>query len=68
LHLPVSAYIISTGTGVEQDGYSGFENPALKLQLDNERAKRLFIGGLATDYCVLHTVREALNYHYPYFC
>lgn len=64
LHLPVSAYVISTGTGVEQDGYSGFENPALKEQLENAGARRLFIGGLATDYCVLNTVREALNYHY----
>lgn len=64
LHFPASTYIISTGTDVEQDGYSGFENPALKLQLDNADAKRLFIGGLATDYCVLNTVRDALSYHY----
>ena len=64
MHLPASTYIISTGTEVEQDGYSGFENPALKLQLDNADAKRLFIGGLATDYCVLNTVRDALSYHY----
>jgi nicotinamidase/pyrazinamidase len=64
LHLPSSTYIISTGINIEQDGYSGFENPALKLQLDNEGSRRLFIGGLATDYCVLNTVREALSYHY----
>ncbi len=64
LHLSTSTHIISTGIDVEQEGYSGFENPALKLQLDNAGANRLFIGGLATDYCVLNTVREALNYHY----
>jgi len=64
LHLSASTHIISTGIDVEQEGYSGFENPALKLQLDNAGAKRLFIGGLATEYCVLNTVLDALNYHY----
>ncbi len=64
LHLPVSTYIISKGTEVEQDGYSGFANRTLKEQLDNAGACRLFIGGLATDYCVLNTVRDALSCHY----
>ena len=64
LHLPVSAYIISKGTEVEQDGYSGFANRTFKEQLDNAGACCLFIGGLATDYCVLNTVRDALGYHY----
>ena len=64
LNLSTSTHIISTGIDVEQEGYSGFENPALKLQLDNAGAKRLFIGGLATEYCVLNTVLDALNYHY----
>jgi len=64
LHLPASTYIISKGTEVEQDGYSGFANRTFKEQLDNAGARRLFIGGLATDYCVLNTVRDALGYHY----
>lgn len=64
LHLPDATYIISKGTDVEQDGYSGFANPALKKQLDNAGASRLFIGGLATDYCVLNTVCDALSCHY----
>lgn len=64
LHLPASTYIISKGTNVEQDSYSGFSNPIFKEKLNNEGVRRLFIGGLATDYCVLNTVRDALNNHY----
>jgi len=64
LQLPVATYIISKGTDVEQDGYSGFVNPALNEQLKQAGACRLFIGGLATDYCVLNTVRDALSCHY----
>jgi len=64
LHLPVSAYIISKGTDVEREGYSSFSNRTFKAQLDNAGVRRLFIGGLATDYCVLNTVRDALNFHY----
>lgn len=65
LRLPISAYVISKGTSVGQGGYSGFENPALKAQLNDAGAKRLFIGGLATDYCVLNTVRDGLGLCYP---
>lgn len=64
LHLPASSHIISKGTEAKQDGYSGFANRTFKEQLDNAGARRLFIGGLATDYCVLNTVRDALNFHY----
>jgi len=67
LHLPVSAYIISKGTDVEREGYSSFSNRTFKAQLDNAGVRRLFIGGLATDYCVLNTVRDALNYHFKVF-
>jgi len=67
LHLPASAYIISKGTDVEREGYSSFSNRTFKAQLDNAGVRRLFIGGLATDYCVLNTVRDALNFHFKVF-
>ena len=59
LHLPASAPVFSTGIEAENDGYSGFENPDLNEQLKKLSVSRLFIGGLATDYCVLHTVCDA---------
>ena len=64
LNLPASALIISKGTEPENDGYSAFANTPLKAQLDQLKVSRLFIGGLATDYCVLNTVRDALNLDY----
>ena len=59
IHLPASAPVFSTGIEAENDGYSGFENPDLNEQLKKLSVSRLFIGGLATDYCVLHTVCDA---------
>jgi nicotinamidase/pyrazinamidase len=64
LHLPASAPIFSTGIEVENDGYSGFENPYLNTQLEILSVSRLFIGGLATDYCVFNTVCDALKLNY----
>jgi nicotinamidase/pyrazinamidase len=64
LHLPANAPVFSTGIEVENDGYSGFENPDLNKLLEKLSVSRLFIGGLATDYCVLHTVCDALNRNY----
>lgn len=64
LHLPETVNIISKGTKADTDGYSGFENPCLKTQLEKLSVSRLFIGGLATDYCVFNTVCDALNLNY----
>lgn len=64
LRLPDPVKIFSKAVETGQDDYSDFANPKFKEQLDNMGARRLFIGGLATDYCVLHTVRDSLNHHY----
>jgi nicotinamidase/pyrazinamidase len=64
LYLPAAVYIFSKATEAEQDSYSDFANPAFTEQLGNLEVRRLFVGGLATDYCVLNTVRDALNLHY----
>jgi len=61
LALPPTAVIISKAATVEADAYSGFGGTDLAARLRACRVTRLFIGGLATDYCVLNTVRDALS-------
>jgi nicotinamidase/pyrazinamidase len=64
LQLPPAAVIISKATTVHQDAYSGFQGTNLHRKLHAAKIRRLFIGGLATDYCVLNTVRDALRLGY----
>jgi len=64
LHLPDSVHVISKGGDAGQDGYSVFTNRDFKRRLDNAGIRRLSVGGLATDYCVLNTVRDALNFRF----
>ena len=56
--------IISKATTAEQDAYSGFQGTDLDNRLRAANIGRLYIGGLATDYCVLNTVRDALRLGY----
>lgn len=67
LQLPPSAVIISKATTVEQDAYSGFQGTDLDERLRAASIRRLFVGGLATDYCVLNTTRDALRLGYRVF-
>lgn len=67
LQLPPSAAIVSKATTAEQDAYSGFQGTDLNERLRAANIRRLFIGGLATDYCVLCTVRDALKLDYQVF-
>lgn len=67
LQLPPAAVIISKATKPEQDAYSGFQGTDLHRRLHAAGIRRLFIGGLATDYCVLNTVRDALRLGYQVF-
>ena len=64
LLLPPAAVIISKAMTVKQDAYSGFHGTDLHQKLHAAGIRRLFIGGLATDYCVLDTVRDALRLGY----
>lgn len=64
LRLPPASAIISKGTKADKDAYSGFEGTDLHERLRSEGIGRLLIGGLATDYCVLNTVRDALKLGY----
>jgi nicotinamidase/pyrazinamidase len=61
LKLPASATIISKATEQGKDAYSGFEDTDLAERLRAQNVGRVFVGGLATDYCVLQTVKDALR-------
>lgn len=61
LKLPESAGIVSKATAPDKDAYSGFEGTDLAERLRGLGVKRVFVGGLATDYCVLNTVGDALK-------
>ncbi len=67
LRLPPGAAVISKATSVDQDAYSGFQGTDLHDRLQKLGVERVFIGGLATDYCVLNTVKDALKNGYRVF-
>lgn len=62
--LPPSAIIISKATDPRKEAYSAFEGTTLDERLREAGVRRLFIGGLATDYCVLNTVWDAVQHGY----
>ena len=63
--IPETATIIQKATLPDKEAYSAFQDTPLHKHLQAAGIERLFIGGLATDYCVLNTVKDArvLGYH-----
>lgn len=61
LLIPSRAVIISKGISPDNEGYSGFQGTDLDKLLKAKNIRQLFIGGLATDYCVKSTVLDALH-------
>jgi nicotinamidase/pyrazinamidase len=61
LNLPEDVTIISKATEQDRDAYSALEETDLKDELNRLQVKRVFACGLATDYCVLASVRDLLN-------
>jgi len=55
LQIPAEAMIVSKGTDVAKEAYSGFEGTAFAADLRERGVRRLFVCGLATDYCVKAT-------------
>ena len=53
--------IVSKGTSPKDEAYSGFQGTDLAAELKKKGIKTLYIGGLATDYCVKHTVLDAIK-------
>jgi nicotinamidase/pyrazinamidase len=66
LELPASAIVISKGQEANSHGYSAFEGQtpegrSLLSDLQQREIAHLYVGGLATDYCVKHSVLDALR-------
>ena len=66
LRLPGPTMILSKGMDPETDAYSAFQGELedgtpFAAALAAEGIQRLFIGGLATDYCVRATALDALK-------
>jgi nicotinamidase/pyrazinamidase len=51
--------VVSKGVDESADGYSGFDGTQLAQTLRNAGVEEVWVGGLATDYCVKHTVLDA---------
>lgn len=59
LALPPGASVVSKGTGPDRDAYSAFDGTDLERRLRRARVERLFVGGLALDYCVRASALDA---------
>ena len=59
LKLPEGAVIISKATDTQDDSYSSFDRTELAQNLEMQGVYRLFVGGLATEYCILNTVLDS---------
>lgn len=67
LKLPAQTIVVSKGMDPDKDSYSAFQavdgrgRPLLEI-LNDLDVKELWIGGLATDYCVKASVLDALKH------
>ncbi len=60
-------FVISKGTAQEFDAYSGFQGTVLADLLRERGVRRVFVGGVATDYCVKNTLLGAVNLGFQAF-
>ena len=65
--------IIKKGMNPNVDSYSGFRDndrkseTGLKAYLNSRKIKRIFVCGLALDYCCYYTAMDGLDYGYDVF-
>jgi nicotinamidase/pyrazinamidase len=67
LALPKDTVVVSGGMAPDEEGYSGFDardekGMGLADLLHAFGVQRIFVGGLATDYCVKHSVLDGLKH------
>ncbi|WP_297475207.1 nicotinamidase [Thermococcus sp.] len=60
--LPAGAVIISKATEPDKEAYSGFEGTDLAEILRENGVKRVYVCGVATEYCVKATALDAVKH------
>lgn len=61
LAIPDSASIVSKATEAGEESYSALQGTGLAATLRDQGVRRVFVGGLATDYCIRATVFDLLD-------
>lgn len=64
LEIPATARIIDKPSDRDLETYDGFDRTALQRFFLDKGVNRIWVGGLATDYCVRATVLEGLKRGY----
>ncbi len=67
MKLPKHTIVISKAIDPAHEAYSAFDTTNLDVELQRLGIKRLFVAGLATDYCVVNTVLDARNLGFETF-
>jgi nicotinamidase/pyrazinamidase len=60
IDLPENVIVVSKATHADEEAYSTFSGTGLAQRLREAGVQRVLIGGLATDYCVRYSTRDAL--------
>ena len=66
LYIPPEGEVVSKADK-KDEAYSFFKGTNLAQKLKERGIRRLFVGGLATDYCVKETVSDGLKYGFEVF-
>lgn len=58
LELPADATVVTKGVRLDQDQNSAFDETGLATELRKQDVRRVYVGGLAEDVCVLATALD----------
>ncbi|SMO40622.1 nicotinamidase/pyrazinamidase [Balnearium lithotrophicum] len=67
LEIPPETFIVNKGDRPELEAYSGFQGTVLNELLKERGIKRLFVCGVATEFCVKNTCIGGINLGYTVF-